>query len=337
MGADGLRILLMKYLLLIAAGWLLVPSVGHAFGKLGHRAIAEAARQMLSDDARAGIKAILGNDDLSAIALWMDEARNIANNKETALTGEAYDEAVAFNGKHPGNDQWHFVNLPVLATNLGYDPNGLFARPDDIVHALGEAIAVLEGKSAKYNAEDALRVITHLAGDIHQPLHTVAGYFDVKDLKKPVLVSDPQKAKGFPKDRGGNKLIFLEDFKLRDLHGLLDGGLMDEIGGADVSEEVLVKKLVVTKDERKALETPGDDPHQWPALWATDSAAAAAGVYEKLSFGQAKVEAGAPVNLVEIRVTLPDGYHMTQAPLIERQMRKAAVHLAQLLNAIKFK
>ena len=46
-----------------------------AYGKEGHEAIGELARQMLTPSARASIQRILGNDDLAGVSIWADELK----------------------------------------------------------------------------------------------------------------------------------------------------------------------------------------------------------------------------------------------------------------------
>src|SRR5215469_12510170 len=73
--------------------------------------------------------------------------------------------------------------------------SGPFSSQNDIVHAIRTAIDVLEARSSRFTKVQALRIIVHLVGDIHQPLHTVSGYYDVTDLEHPKLISDPGAAR----------------------------------------------------------------------------------------------------------------------------------------------
>lgn len=196
---------------------LLLISKAFPWGAQGHQAVGEVARQLLTPAAKAAIEKILGNDDLGSCGTWLDEVRAVARNHTNHLTADEKTEARAFNKAQPKNAEWHYVNLPVGYTI--YAPDGAFSSPDDVVHAIGTAVDVLEGKSNRYTKIQALRVLVHLVGDVHQPLHTISGYFDCKDPTQPKLISNPALALNFPHDRGGNQLFYT---KTLELHALWD-------------------------------------------------------------------------------------------------------------------
>jgi S1/P1 Nuclease len=161
----------MRILIIVWFVALFFMTPAYPWGAEGHQAIGEAARAILTPEARIEIQKILGDDDLASIAVWLDDLRNLAHHHSGPLRDDP--EAMAFNAKFPENDSWHFVDLPVGFTNYSLD--GSFSSPNDIVHALRRAIDVLEGKSSEFTKVQALRIIVHLVGDIHQPLHTVSG------------------------------------------------------------------------------------------------------------------------------------------------------------------
>src|SRR6266567_4509318 len=76
------------------------------------------------------------------------------------------------------------------------------------------------------------------------------------------------------------------------------------------------------------------DYHNWPALWTEDSAAEANGVYKGVTFHSAVFKANDVPK--EITITLPKNYDPQQTPRVTRQLAKAAYHLAELLNQIKW-
>jgi S1/P1 Nuclease len=189
---------------------LFFPTPAYPWGAEGHQAIGEAARTMLTPETRAEIQKLLGDDDLAAIAVWLDDVRNLAHHHTGPLKNDP--EAIAFNAKFPQNDSWHFVDLPVGFTR--YSLSGPFSSPNDIVHAIRRAIDVLEDKSSEFTKVQALRIIVHLVGDIHQPLHTVSGYYNLTDPEHPQLISDSTVALGKPQDRGGNQLFYTKSQEL---------------------------------------------------------------------------------------------------------------------------
>lgn len=98
-----------------------------------------------------------------------------------------------------------------------YAPDGPFSSPDDVVNAIGAAVDVLEGKSQQFTKAQALRILVHLVADVHQPLHSVAGYFDCTDPTDPKLIGDPTLAQKLPHDRGGNQLFYTKTLELHAL------------------------------------------------------------------------------------------------------------------------
>src|SRR6266446_2826357 len=132
------------------------------WGKEGHEEIARAAETMLSNSTLAHVQALLGTNDMPAVAVWADEARQLMKYHTGPLTNSA--EALRFVKQHPDNDKWHFDNLPLGTTN--YDYKSRFVTNDDIVHVLTNCIAVLEGHSKFLTTTQALRYIIHLVGDI---------------------------------------------------------------------------------------------------------------------------------------------------------------------------
>jgi hypothetical protein len=282
-----------------------------------HRAIAEAARGMLTADARTRIAKILGNDDLAAVSVWLDDVRQAKRNSGP-LKGDP--EAKDFNAKFPKNNEWHYVNLPVGSTE--YAENSPFASKNDVVHALSHSIDVLEGKSDDMTKLQALRVLVHLVGDIHQPLHTVSGYFDLTDLANPKLITDAKAAVGKPHDRGGNQLYY---GKTVELHHR-----WDKLMPRRVQRTLRTETLAAIIARGQAIEPTPGDYHSWPAKWAGDSAKEAIELYGGITFGQATMKPDGGIERIEI--TMPDLYDRNQTARAQTQLVKAAAHLAQLIN-----
>jgi len=312
----------MKALVILLSAVIILTSSAFAWGVEGHKAIGEAARTMLSSDARSKVQEILGSDDLASVAVWLDDVRNLAHHHSGPLKDDP--EAIAFNSQFPQNDLWHFVDLPVGFSN--YSLNGPFSSTNDIVHVLQTAIDVLEGKSSPFSKVQALRIVVHLVGDIHQPLHTVSGYYDLSDLDNPKLISDPENALGKPQDRGGNQLFYTRSLEL---HALWDDKLVQKVVPSNSFED-LAQTLIGDTDLTK---TPGNY-HQWPIKWAEDSETVAIGAYHGIQFGAAEVREDGSIERIEI--TLPPEYVRSQVRQVQMQLKKAAVHLAQLLNAIQY-
>src|SRR5476651_2142770 len=100
----------MKCFPLLLCLMLLSGPRAYPWGGDGHRAISEAARGMLTPEAKAKIEKILGNDDLAAIGGWLDDVRLAKKHHTGPLKNDP--EAKEFNGRFPANDVWHYVDLP---------------------------------------------------------------------------------------------------------------------------------------------------------------------------------------------------------------------------------
>src|SRR3954453_12920842 len=91
----------------------LFPPAALGWGGDGHRVVARVAELRLSDQAKAGVKNLLGNATLVDVAAWADDVST--KRRETA--------------------PWHFVDIPVEAG--GYDPQRDGRGGDNVVDAIG--------------------------------------------------------------------------------------------------------------------------------------------------------------------------------------------------------
>jgi hypothetical protein len=137
-----------RILLVAAAMAVSVPYPAHAWGKIGHRAVAAVADSQLSGLARAQVRDLLGAESLDEAATWPDEMRS--------------DPAPFWKKTSP---PWHYVTL----NGILYDE----APPEgDALEALGRFSATLRNPEASRSEKQlALRFIVHIVGDLHQPLH----------------------------------------------------------------------------------------------------------------------------------------------------------------------
>lgn len=296
-----------------------------AWGPEGHQTVAELARTMLTSQVDAHVKTILGNDDLAAVATWSDEIRSAARGKGPLVHDQ---EAKDFNLAHPHNDKWHFVNLPLGTTN--YTDNGPFSATNDVIYTINKCVSILESKSNDMTKSQALRVLVHMVGDIHQPLHVGTGYFDVNDADNVELITDPTNAAGKPDDVGGNDLFYgpgLYD----ELRGYWDGKLVE-----DIDHTTTYRKLapyLSNKVDKVNWKTPGDY-HKWAEKWATDSVKQALAAYQGIQFDHPVFNTHQV--LKKLSITLPQDYETNETQAAETQICKAGFHLADLLNHIQW-
>jgi len=135
-------------LLVLALLW---PAVAHAWGREGHRVSGLIANELLTARSRAGLRSLLGSDDLSLAATWADDYR--------APLSMAY----------PGSASWHFNDIPICgkAAQSVICPGGNCASAS-IQHFLQVA---RDPSTSREKRADAVRFLVHFIGDLQQPLH----------------------------------------------------------------------------------------------------------------------------------------------------------------------
>jgi len=232
--------------------WILFPIVsGWTDG--GHMLVAEIAKLLLDEQGKERLSDLSehfysedylnhrkknypkleNTDDLAGIAVWMDNVN------------------LAF----PYQRHWHFVDqfIQLDDTKCGTTPIG----QDDIIWGLNEAVKILDIKKLHYTDPAALqffhgywlRVIVHLMGDLHQPLHNCSAC-----------------SKRFPHgDRGGNdwkiKTDIVNHFHGRDKHVNELHLLWDLAGGQYVDNWPLddEKHAVLVENAKKLIKEFPED------------------------------------------------------------------------------
>jgi S1/P1 Nuclease len=107
------------------------------------------------------------------------------------------------NSAVPSHHWFHYTDVPVL--NAAKYSDGKTGRSKwDIVHMINYCIAVLQGERLEDNPRKitkpvAVILLAHYVGDIHQPLHVGAEYFDEAGH-----AVDPDKGNAGLGDEGGN-------------------------------------------------------------------------------------------------------------------------------------
>ena len=124
------------------------------WGQTGHRAIGKIALNHLSKRTKRQLAAIMGHESLAIASTWMDEVRS----------DSTYDYMT----------DWHWVTVPDGETyaNAVKNPNG------DIIATLERIIEELKNQKDSMSLEkqrEYIRILVHLVGDIHQPLHVGNG------------------------------------------------------------------------------------------------------------------------------------------------------------------
>lgn len=124
------------------------------WGQIGHRTIGKIASKHLDRKTKRALGDIMGHESLSEASTWMDEVR----------ADDAYNYM---------ND-WHWVTIPDGQTYEATtkNPNG------DIIATIERIVDELKAGKDTMPVEkqrEYIRILTHLIGDIHQPLHVGTG------------------------------------------------------------------------------------------------------------------------------------------------------------------
>lgn len=298
------------------------------WGSEGHEAVGALAERLVSAETRVKLEQILaqgGDRDLASVSTWADNVRDAGKSRGPLVNDR---EAIAFNQQFPHNASWHFVDLP-LGTKA-YAEAREFTSADDVVHAIARCIRVLESTHPEeLTRPQALRLLVHFVGDVHQPLHCVSGYYRLENAKPPELITDPKEAVGQPGDRGGNDLFYGPK---DELHALWDVRLVELITGStdyEVLADYLSKNFLTT-----SVEVSSGDYHDWAEEWAVESAKTANLAYDGIRFRLARLSADPPS--LQIYISLPPNYEETEKEVAAHQLAKAAIRLAQLLDRIRW-
>lgn len=170
---------------LILASFAILPFTAGAWGILGHRIVGEIADSYIQPKTRLAIKQILGNETMAMASNWADFVKSDTSYNYLS--------------------SWHYINLPAGLTQN--DLNSLLTgqTTPNIYNKLNEMIRVLKNKqSTDLQKKMALKLVIHMIGDLHQPMHTAR-----KD------------------DYGGNRIQLTWFGERTNLHAIWDEKLID--------------------------------------------------------------------------------------------------------------
>jgi hypothetical protein len=144
----------MKLAILFFSAFILFNYSSHSskWGQIGHYVTGEIAEYHLTDKARERVNEILGNVSIPLATVWMDDIRS----------DPSYDYT----------NTWHWATIP---DGMTYD-EAVQEEGGDIIWALETLIARLKKGGLEPDEEsEMLRLVMHMVGDIHQPLHVGTG------------------------------------------------------------------------------------------------------------------------------------------------------------------
>lgn len=187
-----------------------------AWGQKGHDVVAHIGERHLSEAAADSVAKILDGRSMVYWANWLDNASHTPDYAYTKT--------------------WHYKNINADQVYDQVPPHA----DGDVVYAVYEQAAILEApNSTPAQKQLALKILIHVMGDMHQPMHL-----------------------GRLTDRGGNthKLEFFG--RDNNLHSIWDSGLVDRAHAWSYSE--WAEQLDILSPEQQEAIIKGS-PDDWGA------------------------------------------------------------------------
>lgn len=334
--------------LLGAIIFLTAAGAAFAWGDDGHQAVGKIASLRIKTRTARKIAQILKpGETLASIATWADTVKERMGKTDPDSDTNAFLQDMAHNEK---NREWHYDDLPLNCKS--YQTCTGFTPDNDIVHMLNICIRTLQGHpdpNHPLSQRNALRLLVHFLGDIHQPLHVSCGFIDVNGPNHTiVIVRDPGliKQKHLPSDKGANDLVIDND--RMNLHSFWDFTLVTSLMtsiGQEITSETLGAFLNDNVKPKASWKAHGP-LNTWAAQWATDSIRLSRDhTYQSveivgqrtipvLSHGQPLVRDGHPVMQTVFDITRAANYESANRQVVRQQLAKGGFRLAMLLDAI---
>lgn len=286
-------------------------------------------------------------DSLSDLAGWADRVKNRGPQE-----GDDPD-TVEFlkDERNKTRGAWHFVNLPLDADGYSREKYPTMTSKNDVVQMINASMRVLRGDGhggeLRFSELNALRLLVHLVGDVHQPVHVGCGYIDESgDVAR--IERDPQTVvnKHLKSDRGGNNLILPTGGQGMNLHSYWDsklGGANPDLGDSlheaaadpvtDKVRQMQIDKLrqLVVQDPLPPAESGESDVgslDEWAVEWANESLMAAQSAYKSLKI------AGSQEGDFAVSWEGKAAYDQRCKPIALGRLKAAATNLAAMLDAI---
>lgn len=335
-----------------------------AWGNDGHRAVGAIADQLIQgSSAQQHVQQLLlPGESLAKIASWADCVKG-------TYCGPQSDEMKSYVAANPKHSEYHYTDVPFQLPH--YHDHGVGTADVDIVQTAKQCIAVLQGKGDSvtnphdFTPRQALLILTHLAGDIAQPLHVGAGFVG-KDGAF-VVPTQAQLDAGDAFDaRGGNNLL-LDDVKLaatsdklipaaphddvkpagsasaparapqttRPFHSYWDTTAVNYAFrriGARTPEQFA--KLVIAGNPTVAVAK--GDLSTWPYQWADQSLAVSKIAYADVTVGAATTQTSKTTGETYKvwALAMPDNYPVPSSAIAREQLTQGGYQLAAVLKAI---
>lgn len=154
------------------------------WSRTGHRTIGEVAQAHLSGKAKRALLKLLEGQGLASVSNFGDEIKADRNFSKF--------------------DPWHYVNYPEDKKYREAEPSA----EGDIITGIEKCMAVVKDRnSSREDKVFYLKMLVHLIGDLHQPMHA-----------------------GRLEDKGGNDIQLQWFGRGTNLHRLWDSNMIDDYG-----------------------------------------------------------------------------------------------------------
>jgi len=176
------------------------------WGKTGHRVVGKIADSYLKNRTKRKISKLLNQESLALASTYADEIKS----------DKRYDKFKA----------WHYINMPFDSDYKQAHKN----TKGDLVTGIQQCIFQIKNKNLiQEDKAFYLRLLIHLIGDLHQPLHI-----------------------GRKEDHGGNKIRLKWKKKSSNLHKVWDTEMIESFGMSYSELALNSKKL--SKKQIKTIE-----------------------------------------------------------------------------------
>eukprot|EP00002_Diphylleia_rotans_P004336 TRINITY_DN13163_c0_g1_i1.p1 TRINITY_DN13163_c0_g1~~TRINITY_DN13163_c0_g1_i1.p1 ORF type:complete len:301 (-),score=63.33 TRINITY_DN13163_c0_g1_i1:147-1049(-) len=273
------------------------------WGADGHQIAARIAEERLSATAKTRVSSLLGGKSMASVAMWADEVRNT---------------------KYPWSAEYHYVNIP--DGNCGYSHSRDCASNKCVTGAIANYTTQLFGEapllvasilSGRINPQElraafaktttqaeALQFLIHFAVDVHQPLHV-----------------------GYSGDLGGNRITVYWYGSKTNLHAVWDSSILGKR-----------KSLIGGTQDALFNEIKGKISGQWSGevgSWTSCSYSSSNGYCSYTWANEAaSLCCSHAYRGVANNAQLGDDYYNYTWEVSEKQVAKAGVRLAALLNYV---
>ena len=328
---------------------LFCPAPASAWGYQGHEVVGSIADHLLKPNAKRQVASIL-NFELRVAGPWPDCVKSVVRHDDGTFHYEVDPNHLEFevpciafrsdaerarmvdyasrnwftcsykpDGFERGcHNTFHFEDVAIQRN--GFDRNFLGTNDHDVVAAITAAIAVLSDKPAPppfsiKDKKEALLMLAHFMGDLHQPLHVGSVYLGA-DGK----LVDPDAAHRIDPATdtiGGNAI---QDQNIN-LHHEWDD-IPTDIGEA-ATRELLSDASAVPASQGRI--------EDWPPAWASDTLAVAREAFAGLNF---QLSQSQPSSAWTVGFDEHTAYLRAMDAIKRKQLAKGGARLAEILNTI---